>query len=313
MLGTARGGKYDPKVIDLNNLVESSSKMFARTRKDIQIDLSLSKSPITSEVDKQQIEQVLLNMYVNAWQAMGNGGELFLLTTVETLEESHTLEHSGASPGQYSKISITDTGIGMDELTRQQIFDPFFTTKEKGRGTGLGLASAYGIVKNHSGFITVYSEVGHGTTFNIYLPHTTIKPSQETTEQSYIQTGTETVLLVDDESLILEVGQALLEELGYRVIAVNSGAKAIELIDGKSKGIDVVLLDLIMPGLDGRETFYRIREIDSSMPVILSSGYTINEEATDIMRRGCNGFIQKPYNLSALSKKVRSVLDQNNI
>jgi CheY-like chemotaxis protein len=197
----------------------------------------------------------------------------------------------------------------MDEATRRRVFDPFFTTKEKSRGTGLGLASAYGIIKNHGGLITVYSEVGHGTTFAIYMPLSDRAVAHEAPGQLEMTTGSETILLVDDEAMIIEVGRAMLEKLGYRVIACDNGHDAVEAVRSKGARIDLVLLDMIMPGMDGGKTFDRIRELQPSMPVMLSSGYAINGRALQIMRRGCNGFIQKPFNLSKLSEKIRQVFD----
>jgi len=310
LLGTARGGKYDPKATDLNNLVEGSSSMFGRTRKEIRIRTYLNASPVIAEVDKQQLEQVLLNMYVNSWQAMPDGGDLFIKTSLETINETFYEDYK-IPAGNYAKISITDTGIGMEDAVRHQIFDPFFTTKEKERGTGLGLASAYGIIKNHDGFINVYSEVGHGTTFNIYLPMSDKQPFMDVPQISKIVKGSETILLVDDEELILEVSRDMLSEIGYEVITSKGGTEAVDTISSEGHRINLVILDLIMPGMDGNTTFDRIRAITPYMPVILSSGYSINDLATEIMNKGCNGFIQKPFNLSELSQKIRSVLDRN--
>jgi two-component system cell cycle sensor histidine kinase/response regulator CckA len=260
------------------------------------------------EADKRQIEQVLLNTYINAWQAMPDGGELYLATSSEVLDEAFCKPHQ-VTPGRYAKMSVTDTGVGMDEATRLRIFDPFFTTKDKGRGTGLGLASAYGIVKNHSGFITVYSEVAQGTTLNIYLPLSDKVATAEAPAEQQILKGSETVLLVDDEEMIVDVCKAMLEKLGYRVVVANGGAQAIDLIRQKGADIDLVILDLIMPGMDGGAVFERIRDIMPAVPVILSSGYAINGQATQIMQNGCNGFIQKPFNFYALSEKIRKTLD----
>ena len=184
---------------------------------------------ITIEADRNQIEQVLLNMYVNAWQAMPDGGDLFLETKTVMLEYEYC-EPYGVEPGPYAKISVTDTGIGMDQATRQRVFDPFFTTKEKSRGTGLGLASAYGIIKNHSGIISVYSEDGHGTTFNIYLPTTGKSIHHNAAVENKMINGSETILLVDDEKMVGDVGQAMLEKLGYRVILSRSGQEALDNI-----------------------------------------------------------------------------------
>jgi PAS domain S-box-containing protein len=311
LLGFARGGKYEVSAVDINKLVLDSSAMFGRTKKEIQIHTKCQRQPIVVEADKGQLEQVLLNMYVNAWQAMPPvGGELYLETKIVTLDEAYCRPHQ-ARPGCYVKVSITDTGAGMDEATRLQIFDPFFTTKEKSRGTGLGLASAYGIIKNHGGMITVYSEIRHGTTFNIYLPVSEKKTHRKIPKEAGFIKGSGTILLVDDEEMILDVGQAMLERLGYRVVVCRGGQKAVMAITDMGAEIDLVILDLIMPGMDGGTAFDRIREIQPGMPVLLSSGYAINDQAHKIIARGCNGFIQKPYNISELSNKVRSVMDGN--
>ncbi len=308
LLGFARGGKYEVKALDINDLVTSSAAMFGRTRKEIRIHTQCGPASLVVEADRSQIEQVLLNLYVNAWQAMPNGGDLYLETREVQLNEAYCRPHR-VEPGRYARLSVTDTGIGMDAATRQRVFDPFFTTKEKSRGTGLGLASAYGIIKNHGGLITVYSEVGHGTTFAIYVPLSDRAVAHEAPAQLEMTTGSETILLVDDEAMIIEVGQAMLEKLGYHVITCDSGHDAVETVRSKGSRIDLVLLDMIMPGMDGGKTFDRIRELQPSMPVVLSSGYAINGRATQIMRRGCNGFIQKPFHLTELSEKIRQVLE----
>jgi two-component system, cell cycle sensor histidine kinase and response regulator CckA len=311
LLGFARGGKYEVKPIDLNELVLESSAMFGRTKKEIRIHTKCQALPLVVQADRGQIEQVLLNMYINAWQAMPpDGGELYLETKISTLDEAYCKPHQ-AEPGRYVRVSITDTGSGMDEATRQRVFDPFFTTKGKKRGTGLGLASAYGIIKNHGGFITVYSEIGRGTTFNIYLPLSDKEAHREVSLDGGIIKGSATILLVDDEEMIIEVGQAMLERLGYRVVVCRGGLETVNVITDIGKEIDLVILDMIMPGMDGGATFDRIREIQPEIPVILSSGYAINGDADKIMRRGCNGFIQKPYNISELSQKIRKVLDES--
>ena len=308
LLGVARGGKYEITSTDINQLVASSANMFGRTKKEIRIHEKLKPDPIIVEADRKQIEQVLLNLYINAWQAMPEGGNIYLETRLVTLDETYC-EPYQVEPGPYAKISVTDSGIGMDPAIRQQIFDPFFTTKDKTRGTGLGLASAYGIVKNHGGIITVYSEVGHGTTFNIYLPLSDQKAQEGKTEEGKLIKGNETILLIDDETMILDVGAAMLKKLNYRVISADSGEKAIDLIRQADCAIDLIILDLIMPGMDGGQTFDRIRELAPGLPVIIASGYAINGKAADIMGRGANGFIQKPFTIHELSKKVRDVID----
>jgi two-component system cell cycle sensor histidine kinase/response regulator CckA len=197
----------------------------------------------------------------------------------------------------------------MTAAVRQRVFDPFFTTKEMGRGTGLGLASAYGIIKNHQGIITIDSEVGHGTTVDFYVPLSAQKPTSESPVKDRLIRGSETILLVDDEAMILEVGKALLEKLGYGVVVANGGQEAFDAAKQNDGAIDLVILDLVMPGMDGGHVFDGIRRIHPQMPVILSSGYAIDGQAEEIMKRGCNGFIQKPFNISELSRKIRAVLD----
>jgi two-component system cell cycle sensor histidine kinase/response regulator CckA len=308
LLGFARGGKYEVKPIDINELLIESATMFGRTKKEIRIHTKTQPRPLVTDVDRGQIDQVFLNLFVNAWQAMPDGGDLYLETKSVVLDDEDAVTHQVA-PGPYVKVSIADTGIGMDDDTRLRIFDPFFTTKEKGRGTGLGLASAYGIINNHGGLITVNSEKGSGATFNIYLPLSHRQVVHETPMGGSLIKGSETVLLVDDEEMILSVGRAMLEKLGYHVFAANNGREAVELIAGMADQIDLVILDLIMPGMDGGKTFDRIREIRPRMRVLLSSGYAISDQANDILKRGCNGFIQKPFDIKQLSEKVRKLLD----
>lgn len=308
MLGLARGGKYEVAPVDVNTLVETSAALFGRTRREIRIHTRTAPEPLVVSADRRQIEQVLLNIYINAWQAMPEGGALYLETGTVEPEESTCLAYR-IPPGPYVRIALTDTGVGMSEEVRQKVFDPFFTTKEKGRGTGLGLASAYGIVRNHGGIITVYSEAGHGSTFNIYLPRCRQSAAAEAPKGEDPVGGSETILVVDDEAMITHVAEAMLTKLGYRVIAVNDGESAVEVMKRRGSEVDLVLLDMIMPGIDGGKTFHRIREVQPSVPVILSSGYSINGQAARIMESGCNGFIQKPFTLSELAKKIREVLE----
>jgi two-component system, cell cycle sensor histidine kinase and response regulator CckA len=309
LLGFARGGKYEVKPTDMNELVLKSANMFGRTKKEIVIQTKFHNANIVVEVDRGQIEQVLLNLYVNAWQAMPDGGTLRLETECVDLGEKFCRPYQ-LPKGRYVHVAVTDTGIGMDAKTLQRIFDPFFTTKEKGRGTGLGLASAYGIIKNHGGIIDARSEIGYGTTFDIYLPLCAESVANQLSSEEIIENGSETILLVDDEDMIIEVGQALLRRLGYQVIAAKSGKEAIDIVHHSSSHIDLVILDMVMPGLDGGRTFDSIRGIRPDMPVMLCSGYAINERADKIMRKGCNGFIQKPFNASKISRRIRRVLDE---
>ena len=308
LLGFARGGKYEVKATDLNELLAKSADLFGRTKKEIHINKKYADDLLIVEVDRVQVEQVLLNIFVNAWQAMPEGGTLYLETHNIFIDASQS-GVSSLKPGQYAKISVTDTGIGMDEQTQQRIFEPFFTTKEMGRGTGLGLAAAYGIIKGHGGTINVYSEKGKGTTFNIYLPASEKKLAEEKIVPNKVLKGNETVLLVDDQEAVITVGNAILHTLGYTVIQAKNGKEAVEIFENNKEKIDFVILDMIMPGMSGAETYDVIKKINPDIKVILSSGYSLEGQATKILERGCNGFIQKPFNVSDLSRKIREVLD----
>jgi two-component system cell cycle sensor histidine kinase/response regulator CckA len=312
LLGFARIGKYEVKPTNLNHLVVQNSRMFGRTKKEITIQCKYQKDLWTVEVDQGQIDRVLLNIYVNAWQAMPSGGKLYIQTENVTLDENFVGPHD-VKPGNYVMISVTDSGIGMDESTLKRVFDPFFTTKAKERGTGLGLASAYGIIKNHDGIITVYSVKGQGASFKIYLPssgkavyavHAVPKLSPD------ISVGTETILVVDDEKMILSAGRALLEKIGYRVLAADCGRKALSIYEADKAEIDLIVLDMVMPDMSGADTYDRLKKINPAVKVLLSSGYSMNGQAAEILDRGCNGFIQKPFTVKAISQKVREILDQ---
>ncbi|MFC1821406.1 response regulator [Thermodesulfobacteriota bacterium] len=308
LLGFARGGKYETKPTDMNDVIHRSSELFGRTKKEIMIHTKFQEGLWAVEADQGQIDQVLLNLYVNAWQAMPGGGNLYLQTENVTLEEDDVRPYH-LIPGKYVEISVTDTGVGMDEATRERIFDPFFSTKEMGRGTGLGLATVYGIIKNHNGYINVYSTKGEGTTFVIHLPASekTLEGSGKSSAE--VAKGTETVLFVDDEKLILDVGEQLIGRMGYHVLTAASGQEALDILSEDLEKIDVVILDMIMPEMNGGETYHRIMEIKPEMKVLLSSGYSIEGQASEIMAQGCNGFIQKPFNMEDLSQKLREVLE----
>jgi CheY-like chemotaxis protein len=238
---------------------------------------------------------------------MPGGGALCLQTENVTIGENYSTRYR-VMPGRYVKISISDTGVGMDEATRRRIFEPFFTTKEMGRGTGLGLASAYGIIKNHNGFIDVSSEKGHGTTFAIHLPASQKKALREDRRTPEIIRGEGTVLFVDDEQMVVDVARPMLEMLGYEVLTAGSGREALDIFQREKGWIDLVILDMIMPDANGGDIFDRMRAIDSSVTVLLSSGYSLDGQAANILNRGCRGFIQKPFTLDQLSEKIRDIL-----
>jgi len=309
LLGFARRGKYEVKPTQLNRLIEQASKMFGRTRKEVTIHHRLAADLWVTEVDRSQIEQVLLNLYVNAWQAMPSGGNLYLETSNQALEETAVHPHD-VPPGRYVRVSVTDTGVGMDAQTQARIFEPFFTTKEMGRGTGLGLATVYGIIKSHRGFITVYSEPGEGSTFNVYLPASDRAVPAEQQLLGELPRGSETILLVDDEALVVSVTARMLGRLGYEVVVASSGAEALEIYEHRREQIKLVILDMVMPGMSGSEVFDRLRAKSPDLRVLLSSGYSRNGQAQAILERGCVGFVQKPFNLRELALKVREALER---
>ena len=310
LLGFARGGKYEPKPTDLNTLIRNENLLFSQMKKEIQIYGKYEETLWPAEVDRRQIQQVLLNLYLNAWQAMPAGGDIYVQTSNAIIDESEIKSFTIKS-GKYIKISVADTGIGMDEETRKKIFEPFFSKRGSGQGFGLGLASVYGIVKNHGGFIKVFSEKGKGSTFNIYLPASENELVDESPDfdRRKIQYGQGTILLVDDEEIVVNVGQKMLESIGYKVLIAKNGLEAVDVYRKRKDEIDLVILDMIMPGMGGAETYERMRDINSRVNVLLSSGYSIDGQAKNILNQGCNAFIQKPFSLLVLSIKLRELIE----
>lgn len=309
LLGFARGGKYELKSVNLNTLILHISDMFGRAHKAIRIDKKLDAGLWNGNVDEGQIEQVLLNLLVNSWQAMPRGGEINIQSGNVNLDDDFVKPHQ-MQAGKFVKLSVTDTGMGMDKELQTRIFEPFFTTKEMTQGSGLGLASAYGIVKNHEGIITVESEPGKGTTFEIYLPATDEEPAKQEEASNKRRRGTGTILLVDDEEELISAGQLSLKMLGYDVLVANDGNRALEIFEKDKERVDLVILDMIMPGKGGGEVFDKLREMKPDVKVLLSSGYSLEGEAQEIMNRGCEGFIQKPFALDTLSLKLFEVLER---
>ncbi len=309
LLSIASGGEYSVRPADLNAVIEKTISMFARARKEVTIFKKFAADLWTVEVDQGQIEQVLLNIFVNAWQAMPKEGELYLVTQNMVLDDDFVIPYHLKS-GRYVRLSITDTGVGMDERTKARIFEPFFTTKEIGRGTGLGLASAYGIIKSHGGFIEVTSEKNLGTTFRIYLPASSKQVQKEETPSVGLKKGKGTVLIVDDEKLNIAVTADMLEVLGYKVISAGSGQEAVYRYNEMKEEICLVILDMVMPGMGGGETFDTLKDINPEIKVILTSGYSLDGQAKGIMSRGCSAFLQKPFSINNLSQKLRQVLDE---
>ena len=309
LIGYAREGSYQVKPISLNQLVKETSDTFGMTKKEITVHRELSQKLYGIEADQGQIEQFLLNLYVNAADAMPGIGDLFL-KTINVADKDITGKPYEVKPGNYVLLTVRDTGGGMDKETKERIFDPFFTTKGLAVGTGLGMASAYGTIKGHGGYIDVDSEKGKGTTFNIYLPATEKMIEEKKVLSDELVTGKGTVLLVDDEEMVLEAGEVLLNHLGYEVLLAENGQEALELYRKHQDKIDLVLLDMVMPVMGGGEAFDRMKEINTNVKVLLSSGYSIEGEAKDILERGCDAFIQKPFKLEQLSQKLRGILDK---
>ena len=308
LLGFARGGRYEVAPTNMNEVIRKEVNLFGRTKKEIEIHLKLQEDLWIVKADQGQMSQVFLNLFVNAWQAMPKGGHIYVQTENVALDGKR-MDFPSIARGKYVKITVSDTGIGMDEETRKRIFEPFFTTKGGDRGIGLGLASVYGIIENHGGTIQVESQVGLGTTFTLFLPATGEVVREEKQEASkQIITGMGRILLIDDEIKILEVGKQLLEVLGYEVESASKGEEAIEIFKRDGKRFDLVVLDMIMPGMGGGEIFDELKKINPGVKVLLASGYSIDGQASEILAKGCQGFIQKPFSMEKLSEKIKEIL-----
>jgi len=307
LLGYAREGRYEIRPLSLNRLVKETSETFGTAKKEIRIIRDLAEDLFSIEADQGQIEQALWNLYVNAADAITGSGDLVLKTRNVT-DMNMTGKQYNPRPGNYVLLTATDTGIGMDKKTMEHIFEPFFTTKGVGKGTGLGLASVYGIIKAHDGYIDVESQKGHGSTFKIYLPVSNRKVTGKAELPVEPIRGSETVLLVDDEETVIDVGRQMLEKMGYTVLVARSGKDSIEIYRAHKDAIHIVILDMIMPEMSGAETYDQIKKINPHAKVLLSSGYSKDSRATKILARGCDGFIQKPYTMKALSLRIREIL-----
>jgi PAS domain S-box-containing protein len=310
LLGFAQKSTQETSLINLNYLLKMSAKMFGRTKKDILIEQYLEKDLWGTIVDEGQIKQVLMNLFVNAWQAMPNGGKIIIRSENAVVDDAKVGE-PGLAPGAYVKVTVADTGIGMEEEIVSRIFDPFFTTKERGQGTGLGLATTYGILKSHKGMVRVESEPGKGSAFMFFLPAKRtrgVERLKKAEEKPAIINGKGTILLVDDEEGVVEVCSDMVETLGYHIKAVSSGKEAIDVITSGKDRIDLVILDLVMPSMSGQQAFEKIRAIDPDIKIIVSSGYSREEEIEKMMQKGCDGYILKPFDMATLSRKLDGVL-----
>jgi len=308
LLGLTRRDQHEIKPVDLNALLASCALMFGQTRREIFIHRTLQPQVWSVEADAGQLEQVLLNLFVNAAHAMPEGGDLFLRTENVQIDQPHA-EASVPLPRRYVKISVIDSGCGIDPQILDKIFDPFFTTKGKDRGTGLGLASAYGIIKNHDGFIKAGNSPQGGAQFAVFLPASEKTVLQERALPDAFLQGSETILLVDDDEMVLRLTGEMLQRLGYTILRASSGAEALTLFQEHHRRIGLAILDMVMPGMGGVELFHRLNAVDNTLKVLLSTGYHLSDQAAEILDQGNHGFIQKPFTLMAISRKVREILD----
>ena len=300
-----------PQVLDLNEVADNMQKMLKRLLgEDIDLRTSLAPDLGMVRADPGQLEQVIMNLAVNARHAMPDGGKLTIETANVALDEAYGAAHPVVLPGRYVMIAVTDTGAGMDDATRARVFEPFFTTKPKGKGTGLGLATVYGIVKQSGGYVWAYSEPGHGATFKVYLPrvHEPAASARTTAVAKASLRGSETILLCEDQEEVRNLTQRILQAQGYDTLVAGSGEEALLIADAWPQPIHLLLTDVVMPGMSGRELALRLAPGHATMKVLYLSGYTDDS----IVRHGVLepgvAFLQKPFTAELLARKIREVL-----
>ncbi len=316
LLAFSRRQVLQPKSLDLNQVMENLGKMLKRViGEDIELSIIPGSGLGQVMADPGQIEQVILNLTVNARDAMPQGGRLVIKTSNVDLDEAYAAIHAQVQPGPYVLLSVTDTGCGMDTATQAHIFEPFFTTKEVGKGTGLGLSTVYGIIRQSGGHIWVYSEPGQGTTFKIYLPRLeagALAPREPQASDSSLQ-GRETILLVEDDQLVRQIARRILQSHGYTVLEARNGNEALQILKQQRGPIDLMLTDLVMPGLNGRELASRLTSRYPEMKVLFMSGYADNGVMDKNMAGPGLVYIQKPFEAHALARKVRELLDSSSL
>jgi two-component system cell cycle sensor histidine kinase/response regulator CckA len=309
LLAFSRKQMLQPKIIDLNQIVIDMNKMLQRLIGDLLMGLAADLGKV--KADPNQIEQILMNLSINARDAMPRGGRLTIETSNMNLGEEYARDHLSVPPGRYVMLAVSDNGCGMDANTQAHIFEPFFTTKEVGKGTGLGLATVYGIVQQSGGTIWLYSEVGRGTAFKIYLPcaeAVTKEVAPEVFDFKALR-GTETILLVEDEDVVREMATEILRDSGYRVLEAKHGPDALVLEKQHSGEIDLMLTDVVMPQMSGRELAEQLTPLRRDMKVLYMSGYTDDAIVHHGVLEEGTAFIGKPFTPTALARKVREILD----
>ena len=316
ILTFSRQTEAELRPIDLNYQIRQSEKLLRRMLPRMtNIKLELTGDLPLIQGNANQIEQVMLNLASNAQDSMPDGGELCFQTSMVSVSREDGKAGISLRPGDYVLLTVSDTGQGMDHKTLQHIFDPFFTTKGVGQGTGLGLATVYGIVKGHLGHIDCYSEVGRGTAFKIYFPAGSQKgradEPQAEDEAPQHPAGSGLILLVDDEPVLLDVGTKILERSGYEVLTAENGEKALEIFRQRKNDISAVVLDVNMPGMGGHKCLALIKQIDAGAKVIIASGYASESHLRDIMEQGVAAYVAKPYRRHELLGAIRSVLQQD--
>ncbi len=310
-LAFARKGKYESAPVNIHGVIAEVVSLLGRSiDKRITIKQNLQAQSMTVIGDATQLQSVFLNLAINARDAMPKGGEIAFNTEVISLDEHFCRNHPHKiAPGRYIQVSISDTGVGMDAETQKRIFEPFFTTKKNGHGTGMGLAAVYGAIKNHKGAVNVYSEVNRGTTFKVFLPLAEDQREDKSADTTILPAlAPADILVVDDEESVRDVVAVMLTSLGHRVATRHNGAEAVEYYRRAWRDIDLVILDMVMPQLAGRETFAAMKDINPSVKAILVSGYTVDGEAQDILNNGVLSFVQKPLRLADLSRHVNEAL-----
>jgi len=310
LLAFARRQVLQPRNIDLNALVVEGASLLRRViGEHIEVRVVAATGLGVASADPTQIEQVLMNLCLNARDAMPDGGRLVLETQNSEIDAEYCRLHPYARPGSYIILAVSDTGVGMDAETTARVFEPFFTTKETGKGTGLGLATVYGIVKQHGGFIHLYSEPGKGTTFRIYIPAGAAAETRKASRDEQIPKGTETILLAEDNEGLQEAAKEMLEKLGYRVVPASNGREAAQIFTNNPAQFDLIILDIVMPKMTGPAAFSQMMAVRPDLRVIFSTGYTPEGASlTSLTEQGAS-ILQKPYSMKNLAQTVRAILD----